>query len=62
MQELLNKFYHRHWSYHWIRLLPVDRVTIFCTGNLTLEQVVFKLSYLSNYDVYFVETCRVHIK
>ena len=36
-----------------------SQLPISCSGNLTLEMIVFKLSCLRNQAVYFVETCTV---
>jgi len=39
-----------------------QRVMISCTDYLTLELIIFKLSYLRNYAVYFVETSAVYVE
>jgi len=44
------------------QLLHIQRVINFLYINLTLELLTFKLSYLRNWAVWFIETCRVNVK
>jgi len=62
-RQLLKEFYYRQWSRLSLdQLLRVQKVTDFLFGNSPLKLIVFKLSYLSNETVYFVETCAVYVK
>jgi len=62
-RQLLKELYYRQWSRLSLdQLLRVQKVTDFLFGNSPLKLIVFKLSYLSNATVYFVETCAVYVK